>query len=96
MDLLLNNPNKLKETFSDNPKQVLFERLKLKGMKKDTIYSYIRSIRICLSINPTMNRLQVNKELNFLGWNDFELDYHTLQLAIAYLETEEYSLNTFN
>ena len=35
-----------------------------------------------------MNHLQINKRLQFLGWNDFELDYHTLQLAIACFEAE--------
>ena len=88
MDLLLNNSNKLKETFTSNLKQVLFHRLEVKGMEKDIIPSYIRSMKLCLVINPTMNHLQVDKELRFLGWNDFELDYHTLQLAIACFEKE--------
>jgi len=35
-----------------------------------------------------MNLLQVNKRLHLLGWDSFELDYHTLQLAIAYFEAE--------
>jgi len=35
-----------------------------------------------------MNLLQVNKRLHLLGWGSFELDYHTLQLAIAYFEAE--------
>ena len=86
MDLLLNNSNKLKETFTSNLKQVLFNRLEVKGMEKDIIPSYIRSMKLCLVINPTMNHLQVDKELQFLGWNDFEMDYHTMQLAIACFE----------
>ena len=39
-------------------------------------------------INPNMNHLQVDKELHFLGWNNFDLDYHTLQLATEYFETK--------
>ena len=88
MDLLLNNSNKLKETFASNLKQELFHRLEVKGMEKDIIPSYIRSMKLCFFINPTTNHLQVDKELQFLGWNDFELDYHTLQLAIACFETD--------
>ena len=89
MDLLLNNSSKLKETFTSNLKQTLFHHLELKGMKKDIIPSYIRSMKICLVINPTMNHLQADKELQFLGWNDFEMDCHTLQLAIDCFETED-------
>ena len=58
-------------------------------MKKDIIPSYIGSMRICLVNNPVINYLQLEKELQVLGWNDFELDYHTLQLAITCFETEE-------
>jgi hypothetical protein len=35
-----------------------------------------------------MNHAQVNEQLHFLGWDDVELDYHTLQLAIACFEAE--------
>jgi hypothetical protein len=33
-----------------------------------------------------MNHLQTNKRMQLLGWDDFDLDYHTLQLAIACFE----------
>jgi len=88
MALLLNNSSKSKETITTDLKQELFDRLKVKGMEKVFIHSYIRSVKICLGINPTMNHLQLDKELQFLGWNDFEMDYHTMQLAIAFFETE--------
>jgi len=35
-----------------------------------------------------MNLLQVNKHLHLLGWDSFELDYHTLELATACFEAE--------
>ena len=89
MDLLLNYSISLKQTITTDIKQELFDRLKTKGMEEDFIKSYIRSLRICLDINPTMNHLQLDTELQFLGWNDFEMDYHTLQLAIASFETED-------
>ena len=88
MLLLLNNSDKLKETLTGNSKQELFFRLKSKGMKKDIIPSYIRSMRICLVANPVINYLQMEKELKVLGWHDFELDYHTLKLAVTCFETE--------
>ena len=89
MLLLLNNSEQLKQAFTSNSRQELFFRLESKGMKKDIIPSYIGSMRICLVNNPVINYLQLEKELQVLGWNDFELDYHTLQLAITCFETEE-------
>ena len=88
MDLLLNNSCKSKELFSSNLKQELFHRLREKGMEKDFIHSFIRSVKICLGANPNLNHFQINEELHFLGWNDFTMDYHTLQLAIAFFKTE--------
>ena len=35
-----------------------------------------------------MNVGQSRKKLHYLGWEGFDLDYHTLQLAIACLEAE--------
>ena len=58
-------------------------------MDPNMISSYIRSMKICFVNNPNMNPLQVNEQLQFLGWNDIEVDYHTIQLAIACFETED-------
>ena len=89
MDLLLNNSNKFKETMTTDLRQNLFDHLEAKGLEKDFIHSYIRSVKICLDINPAMNHFQLDRELHFLGWNDFVMDYHTLQLAIASFELED-------
>jgi len=88
MDLLLNNSNSFKDSIASNFKQRLFHRLKSKGMIMDIIPSYIRSMKICLVNKPNMNPLQANKQLQLLGWNDIELDYDIIQLAIACFETE--------
>ena len=69
-------------------KQMFVDRLEAKGLEKDTIPSFIRTMRICISSDPKMNHLNANKQLQFLGWNDIEVDYHTLQLAIACFEAE--------
>jgi hypothetical protein len=45
-------------------------------------------MKICFVDNPNMNPLQVNEQLQFLGWDDIEVGYHTIQLAIACFETE--------
>jgi hypothetical protein len=69
-------------------KQMLVDRLEVKGLEKDTIPSFIRSMRICFASDPQMNHLKTNRLLQFLGWNDIEVDYHTLQIAIACFEAE--------
>jgi len=62
---------------------MLMHRLEKTGMEKSIIFGFISSLKSCLLNNPNMNHLQINKRLQFLGWDDFELDYHTLQLAKA-------------
>jgi len=57
-------------------------------MEKSTILGFILSLKSCCLDNPNMNHLQLNERLQFLGWGDVELDYHTLQLAIACFEAE--------
>jgi len=74
-------------------KQILIHRLEKKGMGKSIILGFISSLKSCLLDNPNMNHLQINKRLHFLGWDDFEMDYHTLQLAKACFEAE--SLKSF-
>jgi hypothetical protein len=69
-------------------KHILMQRLEKKGMAKSTILGFTLSLKSCLLDNPDMNHIQINKRLKFLGWDDFELDYHTLQLAIACFENE--------
>ena len=69
-------------------RQILVNRLAAKGLEKDTIPSFIRSMRICFATNPKMNNLKANRQLQFLGWNDIEVDYRTLQLSIACFEAE--------
>jgi hypothetical protein len=47
---------------------------------------FIRSLANTIFVNPQMDISQVNNRLHWLGWDDVELDYHTLQLAIACFE----------
>ncbi len=68
--------------------QILIERLEKKGIEPSIIHGFIRDLANNILVNPSMNLLQVNKQLHFLGWDSFELDYHTLQLAIACFEAE--------
>jgi len=74
-------------SFSDH-QQRLFHRLQNMGMWKSTTLGYILSLKSCLKDNPNLNYLQINQRMQCLGWDDFEMDCHTLQLAISCFEDE--------
>jgi len=69
-------------------KEVFVHRLKKRGLEVGMIPGFIRLLANSFLTNPGMNLLQVNKRLNYLGWDDFEIDYHTMQLAISCFESE--------
>jgi len=69
-------------------KQIFVSRLERKGLEKSTIPGFIWMLKRCLQDNPDMNHLEANQRLHSLGWNDVDLDYHTMQLAIANFEAE--------
>ena len=68
--------------------QSLIERLEKKGMEPNIIPGFIRNLANIVLVNPHMDLLDANKLLHFLGWDGFELDYHTFQLAIACFDDE--------
>ena len=70
-------------------KQIFMSRLEMKGLGKSTIPGFIWILKRCLQDNPDMNHFEANQRLNCLGWDDVDLDYHTMQLAIANFEEEQ-------
>ncbi|MBW1842524.1 MAG: hypothetical protein JRI75_12150 [Deltaproteobacteria bacterium] len=74
-------------TLIEHNRQVLIQRLKQKGIGSGIIPGLIRELGNLDFVDPHMNLFQVNKRLRYLGWDDVEMDYHTLQLAIACIET---------
>ena len=73
----------------DQLTQILIDRLEKKGMEPSIIPGFIRNLANTLSLEPYTNLFLVNNSLHSLGWDDFELDYRTLELATAYLEEED-------
>jgi len=74
-------------------RKALYRRLRDKGIEPRLIPGFIRIAANSLVIQSSSSAdlEETNRRLNFLGWNDFDLDYHTLQLLIAALETEDSS-----
>ncbi len=71
-------------------KQTLFNRLEKIGIEQSVAQGFLRNLANSYVINPRMNLTQVQRQLRYLGWNNFDLDYHTWQLAIEYFATVEY------
>jgi len=69
-------------------RKILIERLEMKGIRPDMVSGISRDLVNTLSANPYATLQELNSRLHLLGWNDFELDDHTLQLVIASFEAE--------
>ena len=67
--------------------QKLIQRLVEIGVETSLIPGFLRSLANAFLINPTMSHFQANKRLKYLGWDDVEIDYHTLQLVISTFES---------
>jgi len=78
----------IKESNWKNLKKVFIHRLVEKGIEPCLIPGFVRVLTNSLSVNHHLDLQQVNKRLRYLGWNDFELDYHTLLMAMACFEEE--------
>jgi hypothetical protein len=66
--------------------EIVTKRLEEKGIHPDIIPGFVRDFFNAISINPECSLQELNSRLHFLGWDDFELDEHTLQLVIAGFE----------
>ena len=67
-------------------KQLLVKRLNHMGLDRNLIPGYLRILAnsICMSQNP--NLTLINRHMRYIGWDDFDLDYHTFELARSCLE----------
>jgi hypothetical protein len=78
----------------DQIKQILINRLEKNGLELCLIPGFMRTLATSFINNPDSSLLQINEKLHYLGWDEFDIDYHTLQLAIVCIEAE--GLESFN
>ena len=57
-------------------------------MDPSLIPAFLKALTSIISSEPGIELAQVNQKLNLLGWNEVTIDYHSLQIAIACLESE--------
>jgi hypothetical protein len=69
-------------------KQILLDRLVKGGADPSSLSSILKALSKLLSSNPEIDPAAANERLRYLGWAEVEVDYHTLQLALACFELE--------
>ena len=71
-------------------KKNLINELRGKGIENNLIPRFIKDLAYSFQIDLSISLSDVNDRLHFLGWRDVELDYHTLQLAVASFERDRF------
>ncbi len=76
------------EEHSAEIEKTLINELKGKGIDNQIIPRFIKDLAYSFERDPSVSLSDVNDRMHFLGWEEVELDYHTLQLAIASFERD--------
>ena len=80
------------DKYAKDIEKTLINKLQGKGLVNNLIPRYIKDLAYSFQIDPYVSLSDFNDRLHFLGWEDVELDYHTLQLAIASFERDQSQL----
>ena len=72
--------------YSIDIKKIFIDHLEKKGIEEETVERFIKDLVNSKFDDPNTSLNQVSSCLTALGWEDTLVDYHTLQLAKAYLE----------
>lgn len=67
-------------------KLLLIDRLNSKGMDPLLIPAFLKALTNLITSEPNIEPATANQKLHSLGWNEVTIDYHCLQIAIAWLE----------
>jgi hypothetical protein len=79
-------PNVLMDSMEDL-KQLLIKRLNSQGLEPDDFPLLLRDLTTLLASDSDIGTEALNARLNVLGWHKAKLDYQSLQLALAWIET---------
>jgi hypothetical protein len=69
-------------------KLLLIDRLQQQGIEPDDLPLFLRDLATILRSSSEMDTAALNARLNVLGWHKAQLDYQSLQLALACVEAE--------
>ena len=68
--------------------QLLIDRLRQQGIEPDDLPLFLRDLAEIRKSKPESDVAALNARLNVLGWHQVQLDYQSLQLALAWMESE--------
>jgi len=66
--------------------QLLLDRFQQQGVNNDEAPALLRDLSKILESNPGIDPGAASSRLQMLGWNGLTLDYHSFQLAQAWME----------
>jgi hypothetical protein len=69
--------------------QLLILRLQQQGINSDEAPALLRDLSNIIESTPGMDSAGMSSKLQLLGWNGVALDYQSLQLALAWIESEK-------
>jgi hypothetical protein len=69
--------------------QLLISRLRQQGVNSDEAPAILRDLSNIIESSPGMDSAGISSKLQLLGWNVVALDYQSLQLALAWIESEK-------
>jgi len=72
-------------------KPLLIERLQQQGIEPGDLPLFLRDLAVLLRSSSEIDTTTLNARLNILGWHNAKLDYQSLQLALAWIETDQES-----
>jgi len=67
-------------------RKLLIQRLNQKGLDNNLIPGYLRILANSICMSQNQNLTLINRQMRRIGWDGFDLDYHTFELAIDCLE----------
>jgi hypothetical protein len=72
----------------DDLRQVLTDRLIKCGAEPSSLPGVLKALSKLISADPNIDPAAANARMGYLGWQEVQLDYHVLQLALACFELE--------
>jgi hypothetical protein len=69
--------------------QLLISRLQQQGINSDEALALLRDLSNIIESSPGMDSAGISSKLQLLGWSGVALDYQSLQLALAWIESEK-------
>jgi len=69
-------------------KRILIERLVDKGIEPQLMAGFMRSLANSFAYESHTSLSRINDRLSYMGWEGFELDYHTYELIQNCFESE--------